>query len=255
MLLETPDPCELQSHWEARDVRRGRWCAGTVPSRPVPAQNCHWYVCVVSTSTPKSGGGTEGDTVGGREGLSVTQHRTCAHAAPPPHPPSLPPFTAHTTHRTKSIFTLSWRTRSRAHITAYERSSLCISVSEGLIRNGQSRLEQWIKHLSRAILYNTVLTVRADIQRKWLKACANYHVSHPDAGFFSQWQVVACNILQSGFHRLNRKCLLSAAFDRVGRLFARAPGVLCRLVWQRCQKWNNKPVWQRVNIVAVFPNI
>lgn len=174
---------------------------------------------------------------------------------PPPHPPSLPPFTAHTTHRTKSIFTLSWRTRSRAHITAYERSSLCISVSEGLIRNGQSRLEQWIKHLSRAILYNTVLTVRADIQRKWLKACANYHVSHPDAGFFSQWQVVACNILQSGFHRLNRKCLLSAAFDRVGRLFARAPGVLCRLVWQRCQKWNNKPVWQRVNIVAVFPNI
>ena len=217
-----------------------------------------FFACV-STSTPKSGGGAEGDTVGGREGPSVTQHCTCAHVHPrrPPTlpPPPLPSFTAHTTHRPKSIFTPSLRTRSHAHITAYERSSLRISVSEGLIRNGQSRLEQWIKHLSRAILYNTVLAVRADIQRKWLKACANYHVSHPDAGFLSQWQVATCNILQSGFHRLNGKCQLSAAFDRASRLFARAPGVLCRLVWQRGQKWNNKPVWQRVNMAAVFPNI
>ena len=117
-----------------------------------PAQNCHWYACVmffacVSTSTPKSGGGAEGDTVGGREGPSVTQHCTCAHVHPRrpptlPPPPPLPSFTAHTTHRPKSIFTPSLRTRSHAHITAYERSSLRISVSEGLIRNGQSRLEQ-----------------------------------------------------------------------------------------------------------------
>lgn len=96
------------------------------------------------------------------EALRVTHHHTCAYIIPLPH---------YSQHHPPTLL------RAFLH-HVYTQSSRYISVSEEFIHNGQSRLQQWIKHLSRAaILYYTILTVRADIQRKLLKACANYHIS------------------------------------------------------------------------------
>lgn len=163
---------------------------------------------------------------GGREGLRVTHHHTCAHIVPPL-PPSLQP-TPPT--ETKSVFTHC----THAHRWQRMKEVASTSVCQGSLSiMGKSRLEQWIKHLFRAAIPdNTVLTIRVDIQRKWLKACANYHVSVSTYWFLLSRSDRSQRAL---FYNLDFTCWIengyfSAGFDPVHQLFAHAWGVMSRLL-------------------------
>ena len=129
------------------------------------------------TSSPESEAVARGHTVAhslDRKGLRRIESHSSPHICPHHLFASLQP-----TPPTLLRACLHWVcTHTHSHGMAYKRRSLYSRVSKELTQNGQNRRQQRIKHLSKAAIpYNTALTVRADIQRKWLKACENDHVS------------------------------------------------------------------------------